>query len=276
MKTSPNWPVPESGQARVMLLGTYHMDNPGLDAHTIDADDVLAKERQAELRDLSRSLAEWNPEAVAVERPAERNASVNELYRSYRNGEYDYDEEVDLASAGPGRDDPTTECRSEVVQVGFRLADQLDHDTVHAVDSHPEPPAGAEGFSWDAPSTEDVSYPLPDFANLEEREAQRLRDSTLTAYHRHINEEENLHQNHSGMFAGAISRRGDAEYLGARMLGYWYERNLRIVQNVWDAVDPGDKLLVLVGSGHVHVLRHLLNEAPMTCPVSPLPLLQPR
>ena len=34
-------------------------------------------------------------------------------------------------------------------------------------------------------------------------------------------------------------------------------------------------MLFLVGSGHIHVLRHLLEEAPMFCPVSPLPYLRP-
>lgn len=274
MNTSPGWPVPEPGQARVLLLGTHHMDNPGLDAHNVDADDVLTAERQSELRELVGRLEKWGPDAVAVERPRERDGAVNDLYRSYRDGEYAYDEEVELHSPGPGRDDPATECRSEVVQIGFRLADQLGHDAVHAVDSHPDPPAGADEFSWEAPSHDQVPYPVPDFSGVEQQEAERLRDSSLTEYLRGTNEEHRLQRNHAGMFAGAVPRSDGDEYLGARMLGYWYERNLRIVQNVWDAVDPAERLLLVVGSGHVHVLRHLLDETPMTCPVSPLPLLR--
>lgn len=276
VNTSPNWPVPEPGQARVMLLGTYHMDNPGLDTHNVDADDVLTSRRQSELEELVDRLAGWNADEVAVERPKDREDAVRDAYRSYRDGEYAYDEEVDIRSTGPGREDPATECRSEVVQVGFRLADRLAHETVHAVDSHPDPPPGAEGFSWDAPDPDEVPYPVPDFAGVEQEEAERLRESTLTEYHRLTNEANRLQRNHDGMFAGAVPQGADEDYRGARMLGYWYERNLRMVQNLWDAVDPGNRLLLVVGSGHVRVLRHLLDETPMTCPVSPLPLLQPR
>ena len=46
------WPQCESEQVQVMLLGTYHMDNPGLDEVNIDADDVLAADRQAQFREL--------------------------------------------------------------------------------------------------------------------------------------------------------------------------------------------------------------------------------
>jgi hypothetical protein len=37
--------------------------------------------------------------------------------------------------------------------------------------------------------------------------------------------------------------------------------------------DDADRVVKLVGSGHVHVLRHLLSETPMFCPVSPLEVL---
>ncbi len=33
----------------IMILGTYHMDNPGSDAVNFEADDVLTAKRQREL-----------------------------------------------------------------------------------------------------------------------------------------------------------------------------------------------------------------------------------
>jgi hypothetical protein len=274
MEPPMNWPDPEPGQARVLLLGSYHMDNPGLDAHNVDADDVLEPGRQAELRELVDRLAEWNPDRVAVERPNEREDEVNDVYRAYRDGEHAYDEPVEFESTAPGRG-PATECRSEVVQVGFRLADRLDHDRVHAVDSRPAFDDDGPVPDWDIDADpEDLPYPGVDGEELVEADGDRLAADRLLAYFRYLNRAERLLPPHRGMYQYALDDWEADNYAGVAGLAYWYERNLRIVQNVWDAADPGDRVLLLFGAGHIPPLGHQFASAPMTCPVSPLPLLE--
>jgi hypothetical protein len=55
--------------AKIMILGTYHMDNPRLDAKNLDADDVLLPKRQHEITDLIEKLTRFNPTKIAVEAP---------------------------------------------------------------------------------------------------------------------------------------------------------------------------------------------------------------
>jgi len=43
-------------QAEILILGTYHMANPGRDIFNISADDVLAPKRQAEIGELLEVL----------------------------------------------------------------------------------------------------------------------------------------------------------------------------------------------------------------------------
>src|SRR5207245_3448579 len=46
----------QPGRAPLMILGSYHMSNPGLDATNLNADDVLSSQRQAEIaRTIERS-----------------------------------------------------------------------------------------------------------------------------------------------------------------------------------------------------------------------------
>ena len=45
----------------LLILGTYHMGNPGLDAVNVHADDVLTKRRQSELALLNASLLKFRP-----------------------------------------------------------------------------------------------------------------------------------------------------------------------------------------------------------------------
>jgi pheromone shutdown protein TraB len=50
-----------------------------------------------------------------------------------------------------------------------------------------------------------------------------------------------------------------------------------MVHHLWRAIEQGnERILLVVGTGHIRVLRHLLDETPMCCPVSPLPHLPER
>jgi hypothetical protein len=274
----PGWPSPEPEQVEVLLLGCYHMDDPGNDAMNVEADDVLSGARQRQLATLTDRLADWAPNVVGVERPADWAEQLNATYERYRSGRLAYDEENPEAAA----DRRTPAARDEVVQVGFRLADRLGHDRVAAVDD----PLFHEDRSDDyraALETDDLwlpderrraRYGLPEPSAYEREHDRRLRESTITEFLRWLNREQGLRENHRGMFAAAVPAREDGDPVGAVALGWWYERNVRTVHHLWRALDRDDERALLVsGSGHVRVLRHLLAETPMFCPVSALPSL---
>ena len=68
----------------VMVLGTYHMANPGLDLANVRADDVLKPQRQKELEALSVALAEFKPTKVVVERIARTPELLDHRYAEFR------------------------------------------------------------------------------------------------------------------------------------------------------------------------------------------------
>jgi len=278
-RKTPTWPTPTPEQVEVVLLGTYHMDEPGLDEVNVSADDVLDDDHQSELEGLADHLARADPDVVAVERPAARVSDLNDVYAQYRDGEVAYDDAHAFEPLHPEREDETMACRSEVVQVGFRLADRLGHDRVVPVDV-PQQLGGSDAFDELEASgyepTPKVNVPRIDREELKATLDERLAESTITEYHRHLNEEAALHAN-DGMFDEFL-RYGEGEnYAGPDALATWYRRNLRMVHNVWRAIDEDtDRVLVLVGSGHVHVLRRLLTEFPQFCPAIALPYLPRR
>ena len=57
-------PTPAPARIQVMVLGTYHFDNPGQDLHNMKVDSVLTPAKQAELADVASRLAV----ASAIER----------------------------------------------------------------------------------------------------------------------------------------------------------------------------------------------------------------
>src|SRR2546426_12057529 len=54
-------------RAEVLVLGVYHMANPGQDVYNMEADDVLSPKRQKEIAELARVLEKFQPTKVAVE-----------------------------------------------------------------------------------------------------------------------------------------------------------------------------------------------------------------
>jgi hypothetical protein len=101
--------------AKIMILGTYHMDNPGLDAINTNADDVLLPKRQNEIAELVEKLARFNPTKIVIEAPFSAKASWDNAYKKYVAGE------LKLG-------------RNEIYQIGFRLAKRLNHQSIYPVD----------------------------------------------------------------------------------------------------------------------------------------------
>jgi hypothetical protein len=102
----------EAAKTAVMLVGTYHLSNPGKDINNVKAVDILTPQRQREIGKVVAALAKFAPTRVAVEWPEQ---IVNERYAKFRAGQL-------------------PESRNEVVQLGFRLAHQRNLATVQGID----------------------------------------------------------------------------------------------------------------------------------------------
>src|SRR2546430_15130549 len=66
---------PPPARAEVLVLGVYHMSNPGHDIFNMQADDVLAPKRQAEIAQVMAVLKRFQPTKIAVERDPRDNRS---------------------------------------------------------------------------------------------------------------------------------------------------------------------------------------------------------
>jgi hypothetical protein len=95
----------------ILVLGTYHMSNPGLDDYNTRADDVLSPTRQQEIAQLVQVLKKFHPTKIAVEADV-TSKQVGQRYSDYLAGKY-------------------TLSRDETDQIGYRLAKKLGHQTVY-------------------------------------------------------------------------------------------------------------------------------------------------
>ena len=239
----------------VLLVGTIHLANPGRDMANVAVEDVLAPGRQAELEELAVRLAGFGPTKVAVEAPYGDDA-VHHRYAEYRR-----------TGQLPGR--------SEVDQIGFRVAARMGHSTVW--------PADVEDVFFD-PEVERVAAADARLASLYEglqRAAQQLAarqqdwlaTSTIGATLARANRPGALHEA-LALYVRYLAPIADPpSYPGPDMVAAWYRRNLRILAHLEAVCASEDRLLVLFGHGHVAALCHLLALSDRFELVDPEPYL---
>src|SRR5215467_9000134 len=101
-------------KAHVMVLGAFHMDNPGQDIFNLKVDDVLTEKRQKEIADTVATLKKFRPTKIAIEAKL-GSKRVEKEYQDYLDGKYAL-------------------TRNEIDQLGYRLAKVLGHKQVYPID----------------------------------------------------------------------------------------------------------------------------------------------
>lgn len=249
--------TPGSDRIPVMLLGSYHMANPGADQFNLEADDVLAPTRQREIAAVIERLAEFEPTHVAVEAPWGDSATL-QRWREVRSGERE----------------PR---RSEEEQIGFRLAKRLGHETIHPIDFRlgldfdalnsvveQDPALGSQMQKMEAMGEEAISLM-----------AEWLREGSIGHMLYRMNESDNLARAHWPYVEIFLSMVAGENYAGAEIVADWYERNLHIFANLLrTANSPDDRVFVVFGQGHIPILRQLVIDHPGYCLEDPLPYLE--
>lgn len=229
-------------RAQVMILGTYHMDNPGLDYANPQADDVLVPRRQAEIAAVAQALAEFRPTRIAIEAEPSRDSAWNARYQAYRRGEH-------------------TLTRDEREQIGLRLAAMLGHERVYPVDYKLDMDIGGV-MQWAGENGQgEVAQRM---GATVQRVIAEMNSRMATTSVGEILAEANGARADSmhGWYMVMATVGRDTSYPGAHEVANWYTRNLHIFANIARVAQPGERVLVIMGSGHGTLLRQFVDESP--------------
>ncbi|WP_273378606.1 DUF5694 domain-containing protein [Symbiobacterium thermophilum] len=241
-------------RAQVMVLGTFHMENPNLDYVKTGYGDVLSEPYQQQIQEVVARLLRYRPTHVAVEAPPDAAPALQERYDQYRAGGY-------------------TLGRNEIDQLGFRTAAAMGHSRIFGIDYRLD-------LDFSAVLDEAGKLGLTGFLNAFERmtrsvaEAQERAeaDGGVLGLLRYLNSPD--HDAMHGVYLQIAAVGAGASYVGARLVADWYRRNLFMFSHIADlARQPEDRILVLVGAGHRPLLRQFITESPDLEYVDPLPYL---
>ncbi len=239
---------------KILLVGCYHFAYYNFDAHKTDEDkqvDVLSVKRQKEMDELVNYIARFKPTKVIVESDSNTTGLMN-LYRAYATG-----------TGTLGKD--------EREQIGFRLMKQFGLDTIYGADANsvademfdsPDSSVAAlaqtvfKGYDYQSDDLLSMRY-----NNLYNYEDSLKLQTTMLEYFKHLNSDKMLSREYGAYLVGDFNLR---DYHGADALSlYWYNRNLRIYRNIQRITDSGDdRVVVIFGSGHVQILKQLVESSP--------------
>lgn len=228
---------------QVLMMGSFHFANPGLDAVKSPVIDVTGAESQAWLETLAARIAAFAPTDVLVECPASEQADLEASLAGYRAGTY-------ALSV------------NEIDQVGVRVAAAAGAERITCFDQRDVHWAGGAlmGF-MEANDPEMLEQFKAQIRRLSEREADEHARLPLAELLRRANTPERDRENRGlYLFTNPVDAGGS--YAGADAAASWWRRNFHMYANVQKAAQPGRRVFVLAGAGHTAVMRELLASDP--------------
>ncbi len=245
----------------VMVLGSYHFGNPGMDVNNIQVDSVLTPDKQKQLEAVAKALLTFKPTRVMVERESEAPDFAMDAYTRFTP------ESLKTAA-------------NETDQIGYRVAHLAGLKIVHGIDEQPK-------------DGEPDYFP---FTKLQEAAAKFGQTSTVEAANGKITpflkafeadqKTQSVAQLLMQMNAASGLQSSMAFYYdvltvgdkdsqpGADLNAMWYLRNAKIFGKLMQVAKPGDRVLVVYGAGHNYWLRHFAREVPGYVSADPVPYLK--
>jgi len=233
----------QAARPEILVLGTFHMANPGRDIHNMQADDMLSPRRQKEIAELMEVLKRFRPTKVAVEADVGSQA-VTQRYADYVSGKYAL-------------------TRNETEQIGFRLAKELGHPTIYPVDEEGDfPYERVQNFAKANGRAAEFDAIASGTESRVQEYAAYLGSHTVLEMLQHMNADTAV-AGDVAIYFSWVPFGDPGDYAGPDLLAMWYQRNIRIYHNIRALVSsPGDRILVIYGAGHLGWLRQdVANDA---------------
>ncbi|MGD6873470.1 DUF5694 domain-containing protein [Sutcliffiella horikoshii] len=226
----------------IMILGTDHFEKSAVqDYARTDELDIFTPEKQLEITHVLTILKEYAPTKIVLEYPLKYQSSLTVEYQEYLDGKF-------KLSA------------NERHQIGFQLARELGHKNIFAVDWNEEEGVPDIFTYMQRQETERSKKIFNDLEKIIAEANEKSQTLTIREYLLFLNDTKQVRKNHQ--LYTDIALLGDNDNpIGANWVAnYWYYRNLLIYKNIESLACEPDRLLVIYGVGHVHLLNQLVHE----------------
>ncbi|HCQ89508.1 MAG TPA: hypothetical protein DIU45_06840 [Clostridium sp.] len=234
-------------KAQVMILGSYHFGKCGEDYVNTEVADVMSDKKQLEIIEVVDKLLKFKPNKIAVEAKVTSSKELNNAYLEYRSNNGEIKSSI-------------IEHRNEIVQLGFRLANRLNHPKIYPIDIPAFLPFELldDYAKKNLPKLHEKFYQEISKTAKEHEDLQK--NNTVDEILSYLNNESRIEMEHSNLYLALNQVGAGDKYYGANYITTWYERNIKIFANLQAISEPGDRILVIYGAGHCKILRDFVSS----------------
>ena len=228
-------------KTKILVLGTFHFHNPGLDVANTTVDDVLAPKRQKEIKEVVELLKRFKPTKVAIEAEVE-SVRVRDEFSDYLKGKYKLG-------------------RNEIDQIGYRLAKELGHKKIFPIDWKGNFDFEKVSKFAKANGQEEIADSFVIRAKSIAKDIdENLKTNSFREIFREINSQESL-KKFNRLYFDLAKIGKETNYEGTDLLSDWFERNLKIYTNISRISKTNDRILLIIGASHAPIIQKFLRDS---------------
>ncbi len=242
----------EQNTIKVLLIGTFHYNNPGADVAKTKTFDVLNEKSQDQLERIAEKIRAFDPDKVFVEWPYDEQKELDSLYTLYREGNYFTNDSLS-----------DFYLKNEIFQLAFRASQKSNMEKVYAIDyRETEFPfdsvmqvIAANGQSDLQAEIEDgIKYFTTEFDERVEN-GTSLLDLTYFLNTDDMRYKSNRLQAEIPLLVGKSD-----EFIGPYLVSEWHKRNLYMWSLAQKQLEKEDqRIMLLLGASHVAMIKDYIE-----------------
>ena len=225
---------------KISILGVFHFAGTS-DFSSVEFESLESETRQKEIKDVIEKLKTYNPTKIMLEFPYSDSKYLDSLYNETLKGNH-------------------TLTINEIEQLGFRLAQELDHKHVYSIDYRLDLPFDELlGFAKKH-DKERLDKMIAHVQAQDKTESDFLLKNTILDYLIYRNSDEEDKRNKEQYLNRSAKFVSDSSDVGAKFVSEWWKRNIYMMTYIDRQVDSDDRVLVIVGAAHRAVLKDLYQD----------------
>ncbi len=246
----------------IMTLGVFHFAYHNLDAIKTEKKDqisVLEEPYHSEIINICKKIEEFKPTIIAIEVTPDRQHKIDSIFLLYKTGDF-------------------TLGKDEIDQLAFRIGKELNLPKIHCVNDWGRHYNNIKSLFKDSIRTanlENYYINCPD--SIYELSKDSKKVTSIIKELKEINNPINLKESLSSYFLNPFKyEETPGDFTGVDFeTGRWFNRNLRIFRNIQRISHKSDdKILLIIGGGHLNLLNYFFDISKEFDLVSPLPYLE--